>query len=83
MSADNKHLAGGMERERERERERNKLKQETSETCFYYYYYYYHFCYYYCGRIAKMCVRGACMALPLLSGTVLRRKLQNSPPLAV
>ena len=58
MSADNKHLAGGMERERERERERNKLKQETSETCFYYYY---HFCYYYCGQIAKMCVRGACM----------------------
>ena len=39
--------------------------------------------YYYCGQIAKMCVRGACMALPLLLGTVLRRKLQNSPPLAV
>ena len=63
MSADSTHLAGGMERE---DWERNLFK-----------YYYYHFCYYYCGRIAKMCVRGACMtlpapSLPLLLGTVLR-----------
>ena len=42
MSADSTHLAGGMERE---DWERNLFK-----------YYYYHFCYYYCGRIAKMCV---------------------------
>ena len=47
MSADSTHLAGGMERE---DWERNLFK-----------YYYYHFCYYYCGRIAKMCVRGACL----------------------
>ena len=56
MSADNTHLAGGMER--------GETCFSTSTTTT--------FCYYYCGRIAKMCVRGACMSLPLLLGTVLR-----------
>ena len=32
MSADNKHLAGGMEREREREREKNGIGKTQALT---------------------------------------------------
>ena len=60
MSVQTTHLAGGMKRERARERERER---ERERTCFKYYY----FGYYYFGllrRLAKMCLRVRCMALP-------------------
>ena len=64
MSVQTTHLTTGGIRERERERE-----GERERTCFKYYYYYY---FGLLRRFAKMCLRGRCMALPLLLGTVLR-----------
>ena len=72
MSANNAHLASGMERER-----RLGAKLVLVLVLVQYYYYHFGYYYYYYGQIAEMCVRGACMtlpapSLPLLLGTVLR-----------
>ena len=55
MSVQTTHLTTGGIRERESERER-----ERERTCFKYYYYYFGLL----RRLAKMCLRVRCMALP-------------------